>query len=137
MKELAETARRAASRYFRIPDAGVYDPSGVGGTHVIYVLHDAKNPELYGRLAQKSARSAFRVALEESAEVAGEFGYRRRHFGHGFPLHALRPEEEKNRFRRMIGVTLASTRPPRQSAPSGGPHEHYRDHAAPPRHRRL
>jgi formate dehydrogenase beta subunit len=32
------------------PDAGVYDPEGVGGTHVIYVLHDAKNPEKYGGL---------------------------------------------------------------------------------------
>ena len=31
-------------------NAGVYDPPGVSGTHVIYVLHDAKNPELYGGL---------------------------------------------------------------------------------------
>jgi len=30
--------------------AGVYDPPGVGGTHVIYVLHDATQPELYGGL---------------------------------------------------------------------------------------
>ena len=28
-------------------DAGVYDPSGVQGTHVIYVLNDAKHPENY------------------------------------------------------------------------------------------
>jgi formate dehydrogenase beta subunit len=31
-------------------DAGVYDPSGVKGTHVIYVLGDAKHPENYGGL---------------------------------------------------------------------------------------
>jgi formate dehydrogenase beta subunit len=31
-------------------DAGVYDPSGVKGTHVIYVLADAKHPENYGGL---------------------------------------------------------------------------------------
>jgi formate dehydrogenase beta subunit len=31
-------------------DAGVYDPSGVQGTHVIYVLGDAKHPENYGGL---------------------------------------------------------------------------------------
>lgn len=31
-------------------DAGVYDPSGVQGTHVIYVLNDAKHPEKYGGL---------------------------------------------------------------------------------------
>ena len=28
-------------------DAGVYDPSGVHGTHVIYVLNDIKHPETY------------------------------------------------------------------------------------------
>jgi formate dehydrogenase iron-sulfur subunit len=31
-------------------EADVYDPAGVGGTHVIYVLADAKNPEKYGGL---------------------------------------------------------------------------------------
>jgi hypothetical protein len=30
--------------------AGVYDPDGVGGTHVIYVLGDAREPEKYGGL---------------------------------------------------------------------------------------
>jgi hypothetical protein len=28
----------------------VYDPPGVGGTHVIYVLHDIDHPERYGGL---------------------------------------------------------------------------------------
>ncbi|MBV2191453.1 formate dehydrogenase subunit beta [Providencia rettgeri] len=27
--------------------AGIYDPEGVGGTHVVYVLHHADKPELY------------------------------------------------------------------------------------------
>jgi formate dehydrogenase beta subunit len=31
-------------------NAGVYDPASVGGTHVVYVLHDATKPELYGGL---------------------------------------------------------------------------------------
>jgi formate dehydrogenase beta subunit len=31
-------------------NAGVYDPQGVGGTHVIYVLHDTTKPEAYGGL---------------------------------------------------------------------------------------
>ena len=31
-------------------NAGVYDPQGVQGTHVIYVLGDATNPEKYGGL---------------------------------------------------------------------------------------
>jgi formate dehydrogenase iron-sulfur subunit len=30
--------------------AGIYDPSSVGGTHVIYVLHDMTHPEQYGGL---------------------------------------------------------------------------------------
>jgi len=28
----------------------VYDPPSIGGTHVIYVLHDITKPELYGGL---------------------------------------------------------------------------------------
>src|SRR5436190_6015485 len=45
MKELAE--RRAAQLRDQTPhkNAGVYDPPGVGGTQVIYVLHDIRNPE--------------------------------------------------------------------------------------------
>ena len=31
-------------------NAGIYDPQSVGGTHVIYVLHDITKPELYGGL---------------------------------------------------------------------------------------
>ncbi|HEY0720487.1 MAG TPA: formate dehydrogenase subunit beta [Gammaproteobacteria bacterium] len=30
--------------------AGLYDPPGVGGTHVMYVLHHADRPELYAKL---------------------------------------------------------------------------------------
>jgi formate dehydrogenase iron-sulfur subunit len=30
--------------------AGLYDPAGVGGTHVMYVLHHADQPELYSGL---------------------------------------------------------------------------------------
>ena len=30
--------------------AGLYDPEGVGGTHVMYVLHHADQPQLYANL---------------------------------------------------------------------------------------
>jgi formate dehydrogenase beta subunit len=40
-------------------DAGVYDPSGVQGTHVIYVLDDAKHPEKYGGLPADPRVPAF------------------------------------------------------------------------------
>ena len=43
-------SRGATSHKFRIPGCGSLRSAGVGGTHVIYVLHDAKNPELYGGL---------------------------------------------------------------------------------------
>ncbi len=50
MKALAETRAEQLRTVSGFADAGVYDPAGVGGTHVIYVLHDAKHPELYGGL---------------------------------------------------------------------------------------
>jgi formate dehydrogenase iron-sulfur subunit len=37
------------SRGFK--NAGLYDPPGVGGTHVMYVLHHADRPEIYAGLA--------------------------------------------------------------------------------------
>ena len=50
MKELAESARRSTARAdFRIRTRAC-TTAGVGGTHVIYVLHDATNPEAYGGL---------------------------------------------------------------------------------------
>ena len=33
-------------------NAGLYDPPGVGGTHVMYVLHHADKPQIYAGLAQ-------------------------------------------------------------------------------------
>src|SRR5262249_42643500 len=36
------------SRGFK--NAGLYDPPGVGGTHVMYVLHHADKPEIYAGL---------------------------------------------------------------------------------------
>ena len=50
MKELAAMRATQLRDHFGFPNAGVYDPPGVGGTGVIYVLHDATNPEQYGGL---------------------------------------------------------------------------------------
>ena len=50
MKELAEARAAQLREQSGFADAGVYDPQSIGGTHVIYVLHDAKHPELYGGL---------------------------------------------------------------------------------------
>jgi formate dehydrogenase iron-sulfur subunit len=45
----AERIEDLKSRGFE--QAGLYDPSGVGGTHVMYVLHHADQPQLYSDLA--------------------------------------------------------------------------------------
>jgi formate dehydrogenase iron-sulfur subunit len=38
-------------------NAGVYDPAGVGGTHVMYVLHHADQPSLYSGLPNEPSIS--------------------------------------------------------------------------------
>jgi formate dehydrogenase iron-sulfur subunit len=50
MLALAKSRAKQLSDISGFKNAGVYDPAGVGGTHVIYVLHDATQPELYGGL---------------------------------------------------------------------------------------
>ena len=50
MKELAESRAQQFRDHSGFANAGVYDPPGVGGTGVIYVLHDVTNPEAYGGL---------------------------------------------------------------------------------------
>ncbi|HKP14100.1 MAG TPA: formate dehydrogenase subunit beta [Blastocatellia bacterium] len=46
----ARVAQLQNDPLFPRPNAGVYDPQSIGGTHVIYVLHDITRPELYGGL---------------------------------------------------------------------------------------
>ncbi len=50
MLELAERRATQLRDVSGFKDAGVYDPASIGGTSVVYVLHDAKNPEKYGAL---------------------------------------------------------------------------------------
>jgi formate dehydrogenase beta subunit len=50
MKTLAETRAKQLRDNYGFEKAGVYDPPGVGGTGVVYVLHDVTNPEVYGGL---------------------------------------------------------------------------------------
>ena len=50
MLQLAGERATQLRDHFGYDKAGVYDPPGVGGTGVIYVLHDATKPELYGGL---------------------------------------------------------------------------------------
>jgi len=50
MTMLAESRAKQLRDVSGFKNAGVYDPQGVGGTHVIYVLHDTTKPEAYGGL---------------------------------------------------------------------------------------
>jgi len=50
MLMLANTRVKQLQEHSGFKDAGVYDPQTIGGTSVVYVLHDAKQPEKYGNL---------------------------------------------------------------------------------------
>jgi formate dehydrogenase iron-sulfur subunit len=80
----AERVEDLKSRGF--DQAGLYDPQGVGGTHVMYVLHHADQPELYSNLAKdphispmvqtwKGLAKPLAVAAMAFTAVAGFFHY--------------------------------------------------------------
>src|SRR5690349_875414 len=50
MLALAEKRATQLREHTGHANAGVYNPASISGTHVIYVLHDATNPEHYGGL---------------------------------------------------------------------------------------
>jgi formate dehydrogenase iron-sulfur subunit len=50
MLDLANKRVTQLKEHYGMGNAGVYDPQSIGGTHVVYVLHDATQPELYGGL---------------------------------------------------------------------------------------
>ena len=56
MKEVAAT-RVAELKTRGFDQAGLYDPEGVGGTHVMYVLHHADKPGLYSGLPKEPSIS--------------------------------------------------------------------------------
>jgi formate dehydrogenase iron-sulfur subunit len=93
------------SRGFK--NAGLYDPPGVGGTHVMYVLHHADRPELYANLPNNPRISPIVEVWKGVSKYAGlaaigafaAFGF----------LHALilgpnrvSPEDEEN-AKRLAG----------------------------------
>ncbi|MER8407891.1 formate dehydrogenase subunit beta [Mesorhizobium sp. M1307] len=52
-------------------NAGLYDPPGVGGTHVMYVLHHADQPELYSGLPKEPKISPLVEAWKGVTKYAG------------------------------------------------------------------
>jgi formate dehydrogenase iron-sulfur subunit len=79
-----ERVEELKSRGFE--QAGLYDPPGVSGTHVMYVLHHADKPSIYAGLPDKPRISPFvevwkgmfkplAIAATAFAAVAGFFHY--------------------------------------------------------------
>ncbi len=52
-------------------NAGLYDPPGVGGTHVMYVLHHADHPELYQGLPKNPRISPLVSVWKGGAKIFG------------------------------------------------------------------
>ena len=52
-------------------NAGLYDPPGVGGTHVMYVLHHADQPQLYANLPNNPRISPIVEVWKGVAKYAG------------------------------------------------------------------
>ncbi len=50
MLQLAGKRVTQLQQHAGLKDAGIYDPQTIGGTSVVYILHDATNPEKYGGL---------------------------------------------------------------------------------------
>jgi formate dehydrogenase iron-sulfur subunit len=70
MKEHAETRiKDLKSRGY--DNAGLYDPAGVGGTHVMYVLHHADKPEIYNDLPKNPKISPLVEVWKGVAKYAG------------------------------------------------------------------
>jgi formate dehydrogenase iron-sulfur subunit len=57
------------SRGFK--NAGLYDPPGVGGTHVMYVLHHADRPQLYSNLPNNPSISPIVEVWKGVTKYAG------------------------------------------------------------------
>jgi formate dehydrogenase beta subunit len=78
MKEIAENRAKQLRDQSGFSKAGVWDPSSVDGTHVIYVLHDATQPEMYGNLPARPtiplAYTAWKFFLKPIGLAAAALG---------------------------------------------------------------
>jgi len=111
----------------------VYDPQSIGGTHVIYYLHDATDPERYGGLPKNPtivSVELYRVEVAIQA-VLGAFAL----FGGLGVLFALckplaRDDRNRNRRKRRPRMAnrdlIASTKKARRTFDSIGRTEVYR-----------
>jgi formate dehydrogenase iron-sulfur subunit len=69
IEQASERIEDLKSRGFQ--NAGLYNPDGVGGTHVMYVLHHADQPSLYADLPDKPRISPWVAFWKGGFKVAG------------------------------------------------------------------
>lgn len=74
MKYLAEQRAKQLRDVSGFQDAGLYDPDTIGGTHVIYVLHDITKPEKYGGLPAKPTIPVSFTVWKDIFKPLGLFG---------------------------------------------------------------
>ena len=99
-EEMLHVAHKRADQlkeHYGYKNAGVYDPPGVGGTGVIYVLHDVTTPEAYGGLPKDPQIPCRGQSLEDSIEMAWQHRHGRRHRRHGGPLLSVWSESRSRR----------------------------------------
>jgi formate dehydrogenase beta subunit len=73
MRALADERARQLREHSGFANAGVYDPPSVNGTHVVYVLHDITQPELYGGLPANPTIPASYTLWKRAAKPIGLF----------------------------------------------------------------
>lgn len=104
MKQHAE-ARIADLKSRGYINAGLYDPPGVGGTHVMYVLHHADKPEIYAGLPNNPRISRIVEIWKGATKYAG-LGVIAAFATMGFLHHIINgpnrvSREEENRAKRL------------------------------------
>jgi formate dehydrogenase iron-sulfur subunit len=88
--------------------AGVYDPAGVGGTHVVFVLPHADRPEAYGLPAApriSTAVTLWRSGFSKMFGIFTIFAVLAAAFLHYLGVGPLEVHEEKNKEKEKEGDT--------------------------------
>ena len=106
-------------------NAGLYDPPGVGGTHVMYVLQHADKPQLYANLPNNPKISAVVQLWKGGFKIVGLAGLALAAVGSFFHYVSAGPNEvEKHDEDEAYDMTHGdkSHGDTDQSAPTTGPH---------------
>jgi formate dehydrogenase iron-sulfur subunit len=88
-------SRQRAATPAAIRHAGLYDPAGVGGTHVMYVLHHADKPQLYHGLPDRPEHQPGGHVLERRVETPGGHRLCRHLCGERVPLRRRRTKPRR------------------------------------------